>query len=92
MLVVHTFTFTNEISFVFSLSRIRFFSTMTLNAIFRVNVEPPSPPPHEMSLRGWISMVLKYISEVTRCILNCRQNLRNPVGVYIKTLTSGHSS
>lgn len=65
---------------------------MTLNAIFRVNVEPPLPPPHEMSLKGWISMVLKYISEVTRCILNCRQKSEKPSWCLYKMLTSGHSS
>lgn len=48
MLVVHTFKFTNEISF--SLRRIRFsFSTMTSNAILRANVDIF---PHGMSLKG----------------------------------------
>lgn len=47
MLVVHTFKFTNEISF--PLSRIRFcFLTMTSNAILRANVDFS---PHEMSLK-----------------------------------------
>lgn len=34
-------------------------------------------------------MVLKYISEVTSCILNCRQNAEKPSWCLYKMLTSG---